>query len=342
MSGALDITQALRELGRGVRGSRALSRAQARELFAAMLAGQVDELRLGALLIAYRIKGESAEELAGMLDAAHATLQPLPLPRGATGQAPVVIASYNGARRLPNLVPLLALALAARGVPVLVHGDAADAYGRVGSASILAALGIAPCTTLAQASAALDAKRPLAFVPIDVLSAPLARMLALRERIAQRNSAHVVVKLLNPFAGPALRLVNYTHPPYRDTLFELFAGIAPPPAPGVLLARGTEGEAVADPRRQVTVEWLADGVAQLLVAADVDAAPSLPDTDAASTARWIERALTGEVAMPATLRRQLDGIVACSRGAPRPAPTVAIDRRARDSHISPILRESVR
>lgn len=317
MSGAaLDITAMLRELGRGARAARALSREQARGVFAAMLAGEIDELRLGALLIAYRIKGETAQELCGMLDAAHATLSPmrLALP-AATTNAPVVIASYNGARRLPNLVPLLAMSLAAHGVPVLVHGDGADGYGRVSSASVFAGLGIRACAAQSEIAAALDAQR-LAFVPIEVLSPPLARLLALRERIAQRNSAHTVVKLLNPFSAPALRLVNYTHPPYRDILFELFNAVAPPPAPGVLLARGTEGEAAADPRRQVAVEWLADGLAQTAIAAvgEGGSAATLPAPDAASTAGWIARVLAGETAMPATLQRQIEVIAACSRG----------------------------
>jgi anthranilate phosphoribosyltransferase len=312
---ALDITALLRELGRGARAARALSREQARGVFAAMLAGEIDPLRLGALLIAYRIKGETAEELCGMLEAAHATLAPFRLsPPAAAPCAPVVIASYNGARRLPNLVPLLAMSLAARGVPVLVHGDGADGYGRVSSASVFAELGVRACRSRAEAEAALDAQR-LAFVPIDVLSPPLARLLALRERIAQRNSAHTVVKLLNPFSVPALRLVNYTHPPYRGTLFELFNAVAPPPAPGVLLARGTEGEAAADPRRQVAVEWLVDDVAQTVIASHGDAGGTLPPPapDAASTARWTARVLAGEPVMPATLQRQIDVIVDCSR-----------------------------
>lgn len=311
---ALDITALLRELGRGARAARPLSHEQARGVFAAMLADEIDELRLGALLIAYRIKGETAEELSGMLDAAHATLAPLRLSPPTAASAPVVIASYNGARRLPNLVPLLAMSLAARGVPVLVHGDAADGYGRVSSASVFAELGIRACASRVEVAATLDSQR-LAFVPIDVLSPPLARLLALRERIAQRNSAHTVVKLLNPFSAPALRLVNYTHPPYRDTLFELFNGVAPPAAPGVLLARGTEGEAAADPRRQVAVEWLVDGVAQTVIAAYGDAGGTLPlpAPDATSTARWTGRVLAGETAMPATLQRQIDVIVACSR-----------------------------
>lgn len=324
MTSAMEITDLLRELGRGARTARALSRAQAHRLFAAMLAGEIDELRLGALLIAYRIKGETAEELAGMLDAAQATLTPLPLHTGAT--APVVIASYNGARRLPNLVPLLALALAARGVPVLVHGEAADDHGRVSSASVFTALGVVACVSLAQATTRLEAQR-LAFVPIEELSPPLARLLALRARVGLRNSAHTVVKLLNPIAGPVLRLVNYTHPPYRDALFELFVTATPPPAPGVLLARGHEGEAAADPRRQVALEWLADGRAQTVVeaapgVADVvaDDLASLPETNATATARWTERVLAGEVAMPVMLQTQIETVVALASGV-RPLAT---------------------
>lgn len=316
---SVDITTLLRELGRGARSSRAISREQACALFSAMLAGEIDDLRLGALLLAYRIKAETAGELAGMLNAAQAVLTPIAVP---TGAAPVVIASYNGARRLPNLVPLLALSLAGRGVPVLVHGDATDGYGRIGTASVLAALGIEASESLAAAAGALTHGRqrtdagnglPIAFVSIEVLSPAMARLLALRERIGLRNSAHTIVKLLDPFVGPALRLVNYTHPPYRDALFELFTEHAPPTAPGVLLARGSEGEAAADPRRQVETEWLADGRAQTLIEAvrsdGLESVP-LPAIDAIATAHWTKQALAGEVAIPAPLQHQVDMIVA--------------------------------
>lgn len=327
----IDITALLRELGRGARTSRAITREQARALFTAMLAGGIDDLRLGALLLAYRIKAETAGELAGMLDAAQDTLAPITAPIGQP--TPVVIASYNGARRLPNLVPLLALLLAARGLPVLVHGDATDGYGRVGSASIFEQLGIRACGSLTVAQEVLADGRQqgdayvgqrIAFVPMEVLSPPLARMLGLRERVGLRNSAHTIVKLINPFAGPALRLVNYTHPPYRDTLFELFTQHAPPRVPGVLLARGSEGEAAADPRRQVEMEWLADGTAQTLIEAarsDSVEAALLPEGDAVSTARWTTRALAGEVAMPTPLRRQVGAVVAlCNLNDPSCSP----------------------
>lgn len=56
---------------------------------------------------------------------------------------PIVIPSYNGARKQANLTPLLALLLAREGVPVLVHGVSQDP-GRVTSAEIFQELDITP------------------------------------------------------------------------------------------------------------------------------------------------------------------------------------------------------
>ncbi len=310
---ALDLPNLIHELGRGARGSRPLSRDDTRDLFAAMLAGEGDpdriaDLELGGILIAYRIKGETADELAGMLEACQARLQRVVAPEGAP--MPVVIPSYNGARKLPNLTPLLALELARRDIPVLVHGDAADGWGRVVSASVFAALGIGACSDTAEIELALQTRR-LAFAPTKVLSAGLARLLALRDRLGVRGPAHTLVKLIQPFSAPALRLVNYTHPQYRDEMTKLFLEARIAGEAGVLLARGSEGEAVADPRRQVALEWLQGGKAVTLseAASGDGSLPELPGSrEAEPTARWIERAYAGEVALPAPLARQIETI----------------------------------
>ncbi|HWH42643.1 MAG TPA: DNA-binding protein YbiB, partial [Usitatibacter sp.] len=59
----------LKEIARGQHGARDLTREQARDLFTAVFEGEVADVALGALLVAYRIKGEKAEELAGMVEA---------------------------------------------------------------------------------------------------------------------------------------------------------------------------------------------------------------------------------------------------------------------------------
>ena len=132
----------IKEIGRGPNGARALSRDDTYALYEAMLDGRVSDLELGAVLLAYRVKGETAAELAAMLAAAHRSFEPLHIQHGREHARPVSIPSYNGARRQPNLTPLLSLLLAREGVPVLVHG-VIDDPGRVTSAEIFAELGIA-------------------------------------------------------------------------------------------------------------------------------------------------------------------------------------------------------
>src|SRR4051812_7307216 len=107
----------IKEIGRGKHGARSMTRDDARLLYAAMLDGRVSDLELGAIVLAMRIKGESVDEIAGFLDAAEACLTPLPATTGP--YAPVLIPSYNGARKMANLTPLLAMLLAREGVPVL-------------------------------------------------------------------------------------------------------------------------------------------------------------------------------------------------------------------------------
>ncbi len=282
-----------------------------------MLDGRVGDLELGAVLLAYRVKGESADELAAMLDAAHASFEPVQV-YGSTHR-PVSIPSYNGARKQPNLVPLLALLLAREGVPVLVHGVTEDP-GRVTSAEIFAQLRVQPAQTHDEIEDALAARR-LAFAPIDTLAPKLARLLALRRRMGVRNSTHTLVKILQPFAPAGLRLVNYTHPPYRDSLTQLFSTHPGAAAGGALLARGTEGEAVADTRRQVQVDWLHDGVCETLATPERSspdaAAVALPEArDAATTAAWIDAVLRGEAPVPDTIARQVEIIAGISARTP--------------------------
>jgi anthranilate phosphoribosyltransferase len=304
----------IKQVGRGRDGARAIPRAEAAALFGDMLDGRVPDVHLGALLLAYRIKGESLQELAGFLDALHARV-PVIAGSGRT----VVIPTYNGARTMANLVPLLALALAQRGVPVLLHGVTQDP-GRVTTSEILAALDVPACASASHAAHAL-AHRLLAFLPIDRLAPGLARLLDLRRVLGVRNSAHTVAKMLTPVAAPLL-LAAATHPDYLATLRDHYAAH---PAQ-VLLMRGTQGEAVANARRAQAIDWLHDGLAERVVDAEegsVLALPELPALDAASTAAWTRRVLSGEAPMPAPIARQIDAIVRVATGARQHAERAA-------------------
>lgn len=296
---SFDAKAIIKEVGRGRDGAKDLARGDAETVFGAVLDGRIDPLQLGGLLIAFRIKGESNEELAGLL-AAIAERSALIESPAAT--IPVVLPSYNGARSLPNLVPLLAMRLAREAVPVLIQGVSEDP-GRVTTREVLEHLGVPASATGAEAATRLARDR-VAFLPIEALSAPLARMLALRWKLGLRSSGHTAAKMLNPFRGPALRLVSVTHPDYLRRMREYFLSLD---HGDVLLLRGAEGEAVAHPRRRLEMEWLHGGESETLCLEPAQAEPELPpERDARITARWIEEALAGRRAVPPPIAFQVE------------------------------------
>jgi anthranilate phosphoribosyltransferase len=302
----------IKEIGRGKKGARSMSRADAFQLYAAMLDGRVSDLEMGGIMLAMRIKGESVDEIAGFLDAAEESFARLPVPDGE--YAPVVIPSYNGSRQMANLTPLLAMLLAREGVPVLIHGVEKDP-GRVTTAEILEQLGM-PFSHDPQGAAAQFARRAPAFMPIEALAPRLARLLSLRRILGVRNSTHTLVKIMQPFAGPALRLTSYTHPEYLAMLSEYFGTAAPPARGDAFLMRGTEGETVANAKRAQQIEWFHGHQRTVLVqkAGPVDELPALPAaSDAASTAHWIRAALDGEQPIPAPVLEQAEHCMRVSK-----------------------------
>ena len=296
----------IKQIGRGAAGARSLSRAQAHELMATVLDGKASDLEIGAFVLAMRMKGETLPELCGFLDAAHERCLRLRSDRPV-----VVIPSYNGARRLPNLTPLLALELARAGARVLVHGPERDPT-RVTSAEIFHDLGLLRAHQHADVDAAWARREP-AIVSLNTLCQPLQRLLDVRWAVGVRNSGHSVAKMLHPFGSTrCLRLVNYTHPEFGA----LMAAWVTQEAADVLLLRGTEGEPVADPRRQPRLDaWLmgqhfAPGsiLAHEGVVAEL---PLLPRAnDAATTALYIQSVLGGERPAPAPLSRQVQAVLA--------------------------------
>ena len=298
----MSIAQYLKEIGRGKDGARSLTRAQAHDLMSQLLDGRVTDLETGAFALAMRIKGESVDELKGFVDAARERCIELRCTRPL-----VLLPSYNGARRLPNLTPLLALLLAQEGVPVLVHGAAYDPV-RVTTADVFHHLGLPLARDAAEIETAWARHEP-AFVRIDALCPPLARLLDVRWVVGLRNSGHTVAKLLDPHAdAPALLVVNHTHPEYAA----LLADYVRDTRADAMLLRGTEGEPFADPRRQPRVDVFLHGElrAELSVTAREGVLAELPvlprETDAATTAVYIQSVVSGATPAPAPLLRQVE------------------------------------
>ena len=294
----MSIGHYIKEIGRGARGAKPLTREQAADLFGQVLDGQVTDLEIGGFCLAMRIKGETPDELAGFLDATHARLARFP-----AGPRPlVVLPNYNGARKLPVLTPLLALLLAREGLPVLVHGSATEST-RVLASSVLAALDIAPLSAVSAI-----APGTAAFAPTELLNPALKRLLDVRRVVGLRNPGHSVVKLMQPCDGPAVVVASYTHPAYADSMAQTFAltGMT------ALLSRGLEGEVVSDPRRTAQIDGFVRGERVALQAQQSGTAaevPGLPlEIDVASTAAYTRRVLAGELPVPAAIAAQIQCI----------------------------------
>ncbi len=306
---SLDLPALIKEIGRGARGARDLPRAQAAALFGAMLDGEVDELRLGAIVLALRIKGESTEELLGFADALAVRTATLTVP-DAPGSGPrvVLLPALNGARKLLNLMPLLALHLAGQGVPVLVHGRSDFGAARGDTFALMSALGHPCCASLAQAQARLNSQR-LAVMPTALLAPGLDRLMALRLRLGLRNSAHTLVKVLSPFArGQAVRVAAVTHGDFLERLAEALPQLDGP----ALLLKGCEGECYPHPRRAPSLQAFAQGAALGLDVGEPEDAPLVETLgNAAADAEQISTMLNqGLGAWPVRLQEMAATLVA--------------------------------
>lgn len=294
----MGISHYIKEIGRGARGAKPLARAQAADLFGQLLDGGITDLEIGAFCLAMRIKGETPEEMAGFLDATQARLAHLPA--GEPGApALVVLPSYNGARKLPVLTPLLALLLAREGLPVLVHGSASEST-RVLASDVLAALDVPPLQAIRAISPG-----EVAFAPTELLNPVLKRLLDVRRIVGLRNPGHSVVKLMQPTTGPCVIVASYTHPEYALTMAETFAltGMT------ALLSRGLEGEVVSDPRRTAQIDGFVRGVRSELQAQQPGTAAEVPGLPAAidieTTAAYTRSVLTGDLPVPHAIAVQV-------------------------------------
>jgi anthranilate phosphoribosyltransferase len=223
------------------------------------------------------------------------------LAQAPAGPAVVVLYAFGTARREPSLAALLALQIAALGTPVLIVTH--DARRGANTATVLRALGRTACPSAAAATAALR-EQCLAWWPIESLAPPLARLLARRAELGFRNSAQALVKLLAPVEGPAVVVANYTHAPYRAS----FAAAVQVLGLSALLVRGTEGDPVAwEAQAHPSLAWRRGAALSIepTAAEPASSSPPLPAAaDVAATARFIEAAAAGSVAVPLAIVQQ--------------------------------------
>jgi len=121
---------------------RDLSAAQARAAMGTILAGEATAAQLIGFVVALRAKGETPEELSGLLDAVLANATLVPLSDELRNSAVDIVGTGGDRSHSINVSTMAAIVTAGAGVPVCKHGARA-ASSKCGAADVLEALGVA-------------------------------------------------------------------------------------------------------------------------------------------------------------------------------------------------------
>jgi len=199
----------IRILGKGKKGSRPLTQDEAYQAMSMILAGQVEDIQLGAFLMLMRVKEETAEELAGFVLAIRETLPTVT----AVNSVDLDWSAYAGKRRhLPWFI-LASLLLAENNIRVLMHGSASHTEGRLFAQEMLPLFSLSPSHSFADAQQNIKQSN-FAFLSLATLCPALDKMMHLRHLMGLRSPVHTLVRLINPFNAP-YSIQGIFHPGYR-------------------------------------------------------------------------------------------------------------------------------
>ena len=198
LSSLLDAVAAIVNEGRG------LGEDEAREAMRLMLAGSATEVEIAAFLVALRMKGETAIELAGFARAMRDAAEPLNL---AVKGEPLLDTCGTGGKDCGtfNISTLAALVVAGAGVRVAKHGNRSIS-SRCGSADVLEALGVRIELSLEQAAGVMRAAG-IAFLFAPAFHRAMRHVQPVRRELKLRTTFNLLGPLTNP-AGASVQVVG--------------------------------------------------------------------------------------------------------------------------------------
>jgi len=184
---------------------QSLSRAEAREAMAEVLAGSCTDAQIAAFLVALHMKGETVEEIVGFAEAIRAAAIPLEVVRNSTvdvsgteRDALVDTCGTGGdASGTFNISTATALVVAGAGVRVAKHGNR-SVTSKCGSADVMEALGVDINLPPTQIATCLD-KVGIAFLFAPAMHSAMRYVQPARRELRLRT----VFNLLGPLTNPA-------------------------------------------------------------------------------------------------------------------------------------------
>lgn len=206
----------LRKVGSGSHTSENLTREEASLATQMMLRQEATPAQIGAFMIAHRIKRPTGEELAGMLDA-YEQLGPCLDPIAAAYSTVVIGIPYDGRSRTAPISPLTSLILVTAGCPVVLHGGRRmPTKEGVPLVEIWQGLGVDWTKLSLLQMQQVFAQTLLGFVYLPH-HFPLAEgLVPYREQIGKRPPFATVELFWCPYAGRALLVSGFVHPPTEE------------------------------------------------------------------------------------------------------------------------------
>ena len=241
-------------VGSGVKSAEDMTRAQAREAFERILAGDPDPTTLGAFWLANRWKRNTPEELAGFLDVLLGSVE-----TAAPDCDPVDCgANYDGKAETALLGVAAGAVSAAAGVPVAVHGsDGTPSQKAPAYKHVLDELGVR--TDLApRESAEMTDETGFGFYYQPEFAPAVDALFDRRDEMGVRTFLNTVETLANP-AGADVHLGSFYHLPFAKKLIDTIRASERSGLERAILFQGMEGYDDIRPGYTKVAEWADDG-----------------------------------------------------------------------------------
>ena len=217
----LTLPTLIHAIGAGAKRARNLTREEALVIARAVVGGAADPVQIGAILLAFRIKGETAEELAAFAQALGESI----LPPAATALATLgraqgappgldVDCHGDGHEGRPSVIIAAACVAVAAGARVLLRVHLGSRHSHAGLGRIAETMGLGPARDATHAVASMNGGAP-ALLDVETYHPRLHWLLGLRDQLGVRTAIHTASKLLDP-AGFGAHLIGIFHAPFHD------------------------------------------------------------------------------------------------------------------------------
>jgi anthranilate phosphoribosyltransferase len=238
-------------VGSGHKSADDMTRAQAREAFRRILAGEPDHTTLGAFWLANRWKRNTPEELGAYVD----VMAEESVEAAAPDCDPVDCgANYDGKGRTAILGVAAGVTAAAAGTPVVAHsGDRVPTQKQDAYKHVLDELGVRTELDPAESADMVD-EVGFGFYYQPAFNPGVTALAERRDMMGVRTFVNTIETLANP-AGASVHLGSFYHLPYAVRIIETFQQSETSAVDRVLMFQGMEGYDDVRPGSTKVAEW---------------------------------------------------------------------------------------